>query len=52
MVGHAAVCDLSVDAGLAALLYHPRWPCANPGAMFKMNKQQAIRVRARPWLTD
>jgi hypothetical protein len=37
---------------LAALLYHPRRPCANPGARFKMNKQRAIRDRAISWLTD
>jgi len=36
----------------AALLYHPQWPCANPGARFKMTKQQAIHMGSNSWLTD
>jgi hypothetical protein len=28
---------------LAALLYHPQRPCANPGRAIMMNKQQAIQ---------
>jgi hypothetical protein len=39
-------CDfrMGLEQGFAALLYHPRRPCANPGAGVMMNKQQAIRV--------
>jgi hypothetical protein len=41
-----------MERDFAALLYHPQRSCANPGLSIKMNKQQAIRVRATPWLTD
>jgi len=41
-----------MEQEFAALLYHPQRPCANPGARFKMTKQQAIRMRSNSWLTD
>jgi hypothetical protein len=40
-----------LEPRLAALLYHRRRPCANPGQGIMMNKQQAIPIRAAPWLT-
>jgi hypothetical protein len=33
-----------MERRLAALLYHPWRPCANPGAGAMMNKQQAISL--------
>jgi hypothetical protein len=41
-----------MEQRFAALLYHPRHPCANPGGGGKMNKQTANGIRAKPWLTD
>jgi hypothetical protein len=40
-----------VELRSAALLYHRPRPCANPGQGIMMNKQQAIPIRAAPWLT-
>jgi hypothetical protein len=44
--------EIGMEQRFAALLYHPRRPCANPGPGVMMNKQQATGVRARSWLTD
>jgi hypothetical protein len=44
--------EMGVEQRFAALLYHPRRPCANPGPSVMMNKQQATGVRAKSWLTD
>jgi hypothetical protein len=54
MIGHGAdlFAILPVEGRLAALLYHPGCPCANPAQGIKMNKQQASRVRATSWQTD
>jgi hypothetical protein len=38
---------LKLRPGFAALLYHPRRPCANPRPSAMMNKQQAITARIR-----
>jgi hypothetical protein len=35
-----------MERDFAALLYHRRRPCANPGGSVKLNKQQAFRVKA------
>jgi hypothetical protein len=35
-----------MEQRFAALLYHPRRPCANPGGG-KMNKQTANGIRAK-----
>ncbi len=43
--------SMGMEPRLAALLYHRPWPCANPGRGAMMNKQQAIGVRAKSWLT-
>jgi hypothetical protein len=45
------------EQGLTALLYHPRRPCANPGAGIMMNKQRATGVgigitTATSWLQN
>jgi len=37
---------------VAALLYHPRRPCANPAPGVMMNKQPATGVRTKSWLAD
>jgi hypothetical protein len=39
-------CDLrtGIEVGFAALLYHRRRACANPGSGVMMNKQQTIHV--------
>jgi hypothetical protein len=39
------VIESAIGARLAAQLYHPQYPCANPGLSIKMNKQPAIRVK-------
>jgi hypothetical protein len=36
-----------MDQGIAALLYHRRRPCANPGRGIMMNKLWAIGVVAK-----
>src|SRR5665647_3729697 len=36
-----------MEPRLAALLYHRRCPCANPGRGVMMNKQLPIRARSR-----
>jgi hypothetical protein len=34
-----------MERDFAALLYHRRRPCANPGGSVQLNKQRAIRVK-------
>jgi hypothetical protein len=43
--------EIGMEQRFAALLYHPRRSCANPGRSVMMNKQ-ATSVRAKSWLTD
>jgi hypothetical protein len=44
--------DAGRERRSAALLYHPRRPCANPGKRIKMNKPTAMEVRAKTMLQD
>jgi hypothetical protein len=41
-----------MEQRFAALLYHPRRPCANPDPSVMMNKLKAIGVRVKSWLTN
>ena len=41
-----------MERRLAALLYHRPRSCANPAGRAMMNKQQAIGVTSKSWLTD
>ena len=46
MIGHGAdlvACLRGLECGFAALLYHPRWPCANPAGGIMMNKSTVDR---------
>jgi hypothetical protein len=58
MIGHDGLGYYlsETEPRLAALLYHPQRPCANPGRGLMMNKQQAIQMkyeaRTGSWLTD
>jgi hypothetical protein len=40
------------NGDFAALLYHRLRPCANPAGRAMMNKQRAIGVTSKSWLTD
>jgi hypothetical protein len=54
MIGHGGLTKIWTGGNrdLAALLYHPQRPCANPAGRAMMNKQRAIEVGAASWLTD
>jgi hypothetical protein len=43
---------VTMEQRFAALLYHPKRPCANPDQSVMMNKRRAIGMRARSWRTD